>query len=106
MRTKPRAHTACAHSHVILVTKHFKVSPWPGDLLLLVWNNQAPLVVPWSQRVSEFSQILGAGGGLGVFCGWGNSQLRRRALCAAADLASVLWCWFLAAFTEASHCFF
>jgi len=70
--------------------KHFKVGHWLGELLPPVWNDWAPLVVPWSQRVSESSPILGAGSGLGMLCDWGCSQLRRRVLCAATDLASVL----------------
>jgi len=46
---------------------HFIVSPWLGGLLPLVWNYWTPLMVPQSQKISEFSRKLGAGGGIGVF---------------------------------------
>jgi len=70
--------------------RHFKVSHWLGELLLPVWNDWAPLAVPWSQRFSESSPILGAGGGPGTFCDGGSNQFHSRALCAATTLASVL----------------
>jgi len=80
---------------------HFIVGPW---LLPPVWNDWAPLLVPWSQRVAEFSKIFGAGGGSGVFGCCGCSQLHRKALCAVIDWADALQsCWFLATLTDPSH---
>jgi len=78
---------------------HFIVGPWPGELLSPVWNNWA-LLVPWSQRVAEFSKIFGAG----VYSCCGCSQLHRKALCAVIDWADALQsCWFLATLTDPSH---
>jgi len=38
--------------------------PLAGDLLPLVWNDQAPLMVAQSQRISDVSRKFGAGGGI------------------------------------------
>jgi len=83
---------------------HFKVGHWPGELLPLVWNNWAPFMVPWSQRVSEVSRKFGAGGRSGVIGCCGCSQLCNSDLCAVIDLADALQCQFHAALTDLSHC--
>jgi len=86
--------------------KHFIVSPWPGELLPLVWNDRAPLMVPQSQRISEFSKKLELEVVLvyAVVVSVASCVIRLFG-CAAMDLALVLQCWFLTALTDASHCF-
>jgi len=83
---------------------HFIVGHWPGELLLLVWNNWAPFGVPLFQSVSEFSIGSGAGGGLWAGGGCICSQFLSKVCCAAMDLADACQYWFLVALIDVSHC--